>query len=73
MAHVLHDENGIEQRLRDSHSASSKFMDVLKPTLGGGDGKLREEFEFHLTDRMKIVAIFFLRAKRRIPAGRFRN
>ena len=35
-------------------------MDMLKPTLGGGGGKLREEFELHATDRMKIVAVYWI-------------
>jgi Domain of unknown function (DUF4263) len=35
-------------------------MDVLKPTLGGGGGKLREEFVLHATDRMKIVAVYWI-------------
>lgn len=61
MADLLHDENGIEQGLRDNDFASlANFMDVLKPTLGGGGGKLREEFELHATDRMKIVAVYWI-------------
>lgn len=36
------------------------LMDVLKPTLGGGGGKLREEFQLHVTDRMKIVAVYWI-------------
>jgi hypothetical protein len=35
-------------------------MDVLKPKIGGGGGKLREEFEIHATDRMKIVAVYWV-------------
>jgi hypothetical protein len=35
-------------------------MDVLKPTLGGGGGKLREEFILHATHRMKIVAVYWI-------------
>jgi hypothetical protein len=35
-------------------------MDVLRPTLGGGGGKLREEFPLHVTDRMKIVAVYWI-------------
>jgi hypothetical protein len=35
-------------------------MDMLKPMLGGGGGKLREEFELHATDRMKIVAVYWI-------------
>jgi len=35
-------------------------MDVLKPTLGGGGGMLREEFVLHETDRMKIVAVYWI-------------
>lgn len=35
-------------------------MDVLKPTLGGGSGMLREEFVLHETDRMKIVAVYWI-------------
>lgn len=35
-------------------------MDVLKPTLGGGGGMLREEFILHATDRMKIVAVYWI-------------
>jgi hypothetical protein len=36
-------------------------MDVLKPKLGGGSGLLREEFELHVTDRMRVVACIGLR------------
>jgi hypothetical protein len=55
MADLLH-ENEIERRLRDSKAASrATFMDVLKPTLGGGGGKLREEFILHATHRMNIA------------------
>src|SRR6266550_3239246 len=36
------------------------LMDVLKPTLGGGGGKLREEFQLHVTDRMKILAVYWI-------------
>ena len=35
-------------------------MDVLKPTIGGGGGKLREEFVLHATNRMKIVAVYWV-------------
>jgi hypothetical protein len=35
-------------------------MDVLKPKIGGGGGKLREEFEVHATDWMKIVAVYWV-------------
>lgn len=35
-------------------------MDLLKPKIGGGGGKLREEFEIHATDRMKIVAVYWV-------------
>jgi hypothetical protein len=35
-------------------------MDVLKPTLGGGGGMLREEFVLHETDRMRIVAVYWI-------------
>jgi hypothetical protein len=37
-------------------------MDVLKPILGGGGGKLREEFVIHATDRMKILAVYWITA-----------
>lgn len=35
-------------------------MELLKPTIGGGGGKLREEFDIHVTDRMKIVAVYWV-------------
>jgi len=35
-------------------------MDVLKPKLGGGSGLLREEFELHVTDRMRVVAVYWI-------------
>ena len=35
-------------------------MDVLKPKIGGGGGKLREEFVIHSTDWMKIVAVYWV-------------
>jgi len=35
-------------------------MDLLKPKIGGGGGKLREEFEIHATDWMKIVAVYWV-------------
>ncbi|PYL74020.1 MAG: hypothetical protein DMF26_12585 [Verrucomicrobia bacterium] len=35
-------------------------MDLLKPVLGGGGGMLREEFVLHQTDRMKIVAVYWI-------------
>ena len=35
-------------------------MEVLKPKIGGGGGKLREEFDIHVTDRMKIVAVYWV-------------
>jgi len=35
-------------------------MDVLKPKLGGGSGLLREEFELHITDRMRVVAVYWI-------------
>lgn len=35
-------------------------MDVLKPKIGGGGGKLREEFVIHQTDWMKIVAVYWV-------------
>jgi hypothetical protein len=35
-------------------------MDVLKPKIGGGSGLLREEFVLHLSDRMKIVARYWI-------------
>jgi hypothetical protein len=35
-------------------------MEVLKPKIGGGGGKLREEFEIHATDWMKIVAVYWV-------------
>ena len=35
-------------------------MDVLKPIIGGGGGKLREEFVLHATNRMKIVAVYWV-------------
>ena len=35
-------------------------MDILKPKLGGGGGMLREEFVLHATDRMKIVAVYWI-------------
>src|SRR5205085_11175842 len=37
-----------------------RAMDVLKPKIGGGGGKLREEFEIHVTDWMKIVAVYWV-------------
>jgi hypothetical protein len=36
------------------------MSDILRPQLGGGGGLLREEFEIHKTDRMKIVAVFWI-------------
>src|SRR5437879_4733851 len=36
------------------------MSDVLKPQLGGGGGLLREEFDIHKTDRMRIVAVFWV-------------
>src|SRR5437660_1207947 len=35
-------------------------MDLLKPKIGGGSGMLREEFVLHLSDRMKIVARYWV-------------
>ena len=35
-------------------------MELLKPRIGGGSGKLREEFDIHVTDRMKIVAVYWV-------------
>ncbi len=35
-------------------------MELLKPKLGGGAGLLREEFEIHTTDRMRIVAVYWI-------------
>jgi hypothetical protein len=35
-------------------------MDVLKPKIGGGGGKLREEFVIHSTDWMKIVVVYWV-------------
>ena len=35
-------------------------MEILKPKLGGGGGLLREEFELHLTDRMRIAAVYWI-------------
>ncbi len=35
-------------------------MDVLKPKLEGGSGLLREEFELHVTDRMRVVAVYWI-------------
>jgi hypothetical protein len=35
-------------------------MELLKPKIGGGGGKLREEFDIHVTDRMKIVAVYWI-------------
>jgi hypothetical protein len=36
------------------------MTDILKPHLGGGGGLLREEFEIHKTDRMMIMAIYWI-------------
>lgn len=36
------------------------MSDILKPQLGGGGGLLREEFDIHKTDRMRIVAVFWV-------------
>lgn len=35
-------------------------MEILKPKIGGGSGMLREEFVLHLSDRMKIVARYWI-------------
>jgi hypothetical protein len=35
-------------------------MDVLKPKIGGGSGLLLEEFVLHQSDRMKIVARYWI-------------
>ncbi len=35
-------------------------MEILKPKIGGGSGMLREEFVVHLSDRMKIVARYWI-------------
>jgi Shedu protein SduA, C-terminal len=42
------------------YSRCDRAMDVLKPKIGGGGGKLREEFEIHVTDWMKIVAVYWV-------------
>ena len=36
------------------------MTDILKPQLGGGGGLLREEFELHKTNQMKIVAVYWV-------------
>jgi hypothetical protein len=57
----VQDSDRIGLSLRDSPLASRKnFMSVLKPTLGGGGGMLREEFVLHETDRMKITAVYWI-------------
>jgi hypothetical protein len=33
---------------------------MLKPKLGGESGLLREEFELHVTDRMRVVAVYWI-------------
>jgi len=41
-------------------STTDAFMGLLKPKIGGGGGKLREEFDIHVPDRMKIVAVYWI-------------
>lgn len=36
------------------------MTDILKPEMGGGRGLLRQEFEIHKTERMRIVAVYWV-------------